>query len=143
MDRRRECLIEQGDAIRHADSRIFYRRNLLATLEQRDVIRAGTALAASRSLPFRATGDGSECCTGADDIALFECGEQVAAVEDAAIGMTGDVALPDQMLAAAIHGPLHVLPEAGRDQIGGTAPDQSAIEPGRAVRLDLPFQVEG
>src|SRR6266849_1983078 len=50
MDRRREHLIEQGDAIRHADGRIFYRRNLLATLEQRDVICAGTALAASRSL---------------------------------------------------------------------------------------------
>ena len=57
MDRRRERLIEQGDAISHADGRIFYRRNLLATLEQRDVIRAGTALAASRSLSFRATGD--------------------------------------------------------------------------------------
>ena len=58
MDRRREHLIGQGDVTRHADGRIFYRRNLLATLEQRDVIRAGTALAASRSLPFRATGDG-------------------------------------------------------------------------------------
>src|SRR5712671_5141014 len=86
---------------------------------------------------------GSECGAGADDIALFECGEQVAAVEDAAIGMTGDVALPDQMLAATIHGPLHVLPEAGRDQVGGTAPDQPAIEPGRSVSFDLPFQVEG
>ena len=51
---------------------------------------------------------GCECCAGADDIALFERGEQVAAVEDAAIGMTGDVALPDQMLAATIHGLLHV-----------------------------------
>jgi type IV secretory pathway VirD2 relaxase len=58
MDRRREHLIGQGDAIRHADGRIFYRRNLLTTLEQRDVIRAGTALAASRSLPFRPAGDG-------------------------------------------------------------------------------------
>ena len=58
MDRRRERLIEQGDAIRHADGRIFYRRNLLATLEQRDVVSTGAALAASRSLPFRATGDG-------------------------------------------------------------------------------------
>src|SRR5260370_23159632 len=58
MDRRREHLIEQGDVTRHADGRIFYRRNLLATLEQRDVIRAGTALAASRSPPSRATGDG-------------------------------------------------------------------------------------
>jgi len=58
MDRRREHLIEQGDAISHGDGRIFYRRNLLATLEQRDIIRAGTALVALRSLPFRATGDG-------------------------------------------------------------------------------------
>jgi type IV secretory pathway VirD2 relaxase len=58
MDRRREHLIGQGDAISHGDGQIFYRRNLLATLEQRDVIRAGTELAASRSLPFRATGDG-------------------------------------------------------------------------------------
>ncbi|MGQ0682913.1 DUF3363 domain-containing protein [Bradyrhizobium sp.] len=58
MDRRREHLIEQGDAIRHADGRIFYRRNLLATLEQHDVARAGAALAASRSLPFRPCSDG-------------------------------------------------------------------------------------
>ena len=58
MDRRREHLIGQGDAVSHGDGRIIYRRNLLATLEQRDVIRTGTALAASRSLPFRAAGDG-------------------------------------------------------------------------------------
>src|SRR5882724_12881253 len=93
--------------------------------------------------PKRQGPRGSECCAGADDIALFECGEQVAAVEDAAIGMTGGVALADQMLAATIHGLLHVLPEASRDQIGGTAPDQPAIEPGRSVSFDLPFQVEG
>jgi hypothetical protein len=31
---------------------------LLTTLEQRDVVSTGTALAASRSLPFRAAGDG-------------------------------------------------------------------------------------
>jgi hypothetical protein len=58
MDRRREHLIEQGDATRHADGRIFYRRNLLATLEQRDIVSTGAAIAASRSLPFRAAGDG-------------------------------------------------------------------------------------
>src|SRR5712691_10995425 len=57
--------------------------------------------------------------------------------------MADSVALLDQMLAAAIHGPLHVLPEAGRDQDGGTAPDQPAIEPGRSVSFELPFQVEG
>jgi len=58
MDRRREHLIGQGDAVSHGDGRIIYRRNLLATLEQRDVIRAGTALAGLRSLPFRAAADG-------------------------------------------------------------------------------------
>src|SRR5216683_1484371 len=93
--------------------------------------------------PKRQGPRGCESGAGAHDIALFECGEQVAAVEDAAIGMTGDVALPDQMLAATIQGLLHLLPEAGRDEIGGTAPDQPAIEPGRAVSLDLAFQVEG
>src|SRR6266849_11109211 len=38
--------------------------------------------------PKRQGARGSECCAGADDIALFEGGEPVAAVEDAAIGMT-------------------------------------------------------
>src|SRR5712664_667574 len=93
--------------------------------------------------PKRQGPRGSECCAGADDIALFECGEQVAAVENSAIGMTGDVALPDQTLAATIHGLLHVLPEAGRDQVCGTAPDQPAIEPGRSLSLDLAFEIEG
>src|SRR6267378_5333890 len=93
--------------------------------------------------PKRQGPRGSECGAGADDIALFECGEQVAAVENSAIGMTGDVALPDQMLAATIHGLLHVLPEAGRDQVGGTAADQPAIEPGRSLSLDLAFEIEG
>src|SRR6266581_3660138 len=93
--------------------------------------------------PKRQRPRGSECGARADDIALFECGEQVAAVENSAIGMTDSVALPDQMLAATIHGLLHLLPKASRDQIGGTAPDQPAIEPGRAVSFDLPFQVQG
>src|SRR6266851_5017341 len=93
--------------------------------------------------PKRQGPRGCESGAGAYDIALFECGEQVAAIEEAAIGMTGDVALPDQVLATAIHGPLHLLPEAGRDQIGATAPDQPAIEPGRSVSLDLAFEIEG
>lgn len=58
MDRRREHLIEQGDATRQADGRVFYRRNLLATLEQRDVAQSGADLAASRGVPFRAARDG-------------------------------------------------------------------------------------
>src|SRR5216684_79274 len=93
--------------------------------------------------PKRQRPRGCECGAGADDIALFERGEQVATIEDTTIGMADGVALLDQMLAATIHGLLHLLPEAGRDQIGGTAPDQPAIEPGRAVSFDLPFQVEG
>src|SRR6266851_7498018 len=93
--------------------------------------------------PKRQGPRGCESGAGAYDIALFECGEQVAAIEEAAIGMTGDVALPDQVLAATIHGLLHLLPEAGRDQIGGTAPDQPAIEPGRSLSLDLAFEIEG
>src|SRR5229473_222881 len=68
--------------------------------------------------PKRQGPRGSECGAGADDIALFECGEQVAAVENPAVAMADSVALPDQVLAPA-------------------------IEPGRAVSFDLPFQVEG
>jgi hypothetical protein len=63
-------------------------------------------------------------------------------IEDATIGMADSVALLDQMLAAAIHGLLYLLPEAGRDQVGGTAPDQPVIEPGRAVSPDLVFKIE-
>ncbi|WP_411194513.1 MULTISPECIES: DUF3363 domain-containing protein [Rhodopseudomonas] len=58
MDRRREHLIGQGDATRYPDGRMLYRRNLVATLEQREVISTGSALAASRALPFRAAADG-------------------------------------------------------------------------------------
>ncbi len=65
MERRREHLIEQGDATRQADGRIFYRRNLLATLEQREVARAGAELAAGRAVPFRpaATARRSRACS--------------------------------------------------------------------------------
>src|SRR6266851_2962010 len=93
--------------------------------------------------PKRQRPRGCESGAGAHDIALFERGEQVATIEDTTIGMADSVALLDQVLAAAIHGLLHVPPETDRDQIGGTAPDQPAIEPGRAVTLDLPFQVQG
>src|SRR6267142_2506974 len=53
--------------------------------------------------PKRQGPRGCECCAGADDIALFECGEQVATIEDTTVGMADSVALPDQMRAAAIH----------------------------------------
>jgi hypothetical protein len=44
MERRRETLIDRGDAIHQADGRIAYRRNLIATLQEREVARTGAAL---------------------------------------------------------------------------------------------------
>ena len=58
MDRRRERLIEQGDATRQQNGRVLYRRDLLPTLEAREVARAGAELAATKPMPFRAAGDG-------------------------------------------------------------------------------------
>lgn len=63
MDRRREHHVEHGDAARQPDGRIAYRRNLIATLQEREVARAGEDLAAQKSLPFRAAADG-ETVTG-------------------------------------------------------------------------------
>ncbi|WP_018390169.1 relaxase/mobilization nuclease domain-containing protein [Ancylobacter sp. FA202] len=63
MDRRRERLIEQSDATRQQNGRVLYRRDLLSTLEEREVARAGAELAATRPMPFRAAGDG-ETVTG-------------------------------------------------------------------------------
>ncbi len=58
MDRRREQHIEQGDATRQQNGRVFYRRNLLATLREREVARAGAELATTKPMPFRAASDG-------------------------------------------------------------------------------------
>ncbi|WP_204251374.1 DUF3363 domain-containing protein [Acetobacter ascendens] len=58
MEQRRERLIEQGDAVRRPDGRVSYRRNLLATLQEREVARAGAKLAATKSVPFRIAADG-------------------------------------------------------------------------------------
>lgn len=63
MERRRETLIDRGDAIRQADGRTAYRRNLIATLQEREVARAGEELAAKKALPFRVADDG-ETVTG-------------------------------------------------------------------------------
>lgn len=54
----REHHIEQRDATRNRDGRIFYRRNLLATLREREVARAGAEMAEGKALPFRAAKDG-------------------------------------------------------------------------------------
>lgn len=58
MDHRRETLIERGDAIRHEDGGIRYRRNLIASLQEREVGSAGEKLAANKPVPFRAAADG-------------------------------------------------------------------------------------
>ncbi len=58
MDRRREHHIDRGDATRQPNGSIAYRRNLLATLREREVARVGGELAATKGLPFRATADG-------------------------------------------------------------------------------------
>jgi type IV secretory pathway VirD2 relaxase len=57
-DRRREHHVAHGDAARQPDGRIAYRRNLIATLQEREVARAGDELAAKKLLPFRAAADG-------------------------------------------------------------------------------------
>ena len=58
MDQRREHHIEQGDASRARNGRVFYRRSLLATLREREVARVGAEMAESKRLPFRAATDG-------------------------------------------------------------------------------------
>ena len=58
MDQRREHHIEQRDATRSRDGRVFYRRSLLTTLRERDVARAGAEMAEGKVLPFRAARDG-------------------------------------------------------------------------------------
>jgi len=57
IDRRRQHHVEQGDATRARDGRVFYRRNLLATLREREVARVGAEMVESKGLPFRATTD--------------------------------------------------------------------------------------
>ena len=58
IDRRREHHVEQGDATRARDGRIFYRRSLLTTLREREVARIGAEMAVGKGLPFRAATDG-------------------------------------------------------------------------------------
>jgi type IV secretory pathway VirD2 relaxase len=58
MERRREHHIDHGDAARQQDGRITYRRNLLATLRGREIARAGSEMATTKALPFRAATDG-------------------------------------------------------------------------------------
>ncbi|MFT4121424.1 DUF3363 domain-containing protein [Bradyrhizobium sp.] len=58
MERRREHHIDRGDAARQPAGGIAYRRNLLATLREREVARVGGEIATTKNLPFRAASDG-------------------------------------------------------------------------------------
>lgn len=58
MERRREHLIDQGDAVLRQDGQTAYRRNLIATLQSREVERVGRELADARAVPFRAAAEG-------------------------------------------------------------------------------------
>lgn len=58
MGQRREHHIERADATRARDGRVFYRRNLLATLREREIARTGAEMAMSKGLSFRAATDG-------------------------------------------------------------------------------------
>ncbi len=60
MDRRRDHLIEQGDAVRNMEGRISYRQNLLVFLERQEIVEVGSKLAASRAVPFRQAGEGEK-----------------------------------------------------------------------------------
>ncbi|MFS3136106.1 DUF3363 domain-containing protein [Gluconacetobacter sacchari] len=56
MTRRQAHHIERGDAIRDPDGATRYRRNLLATLEAREVERVGQEMAARKNLALRPMG---------------------------------------------------------------------------------------
>ena len=58
MEKRSAHHIDRGDATRRPDGRVFYRRNLLATLREREVARAGAEMATGKALVFRAATDG-------------------------------------------------------------------------------------
>ena len=58
MERRRETLIDRGDAARQPDGGVTSGRNLIAALQEREVAGTGAALAARKAMPFRAAADG-------------------------------------------------------------------------------------
>ena len=53
LEHRRQHHLAHGDARHDADGGVHYRRDLLATLERRELARAGGELAAMRAVPFR------------------------------------------------------------------------------------------
>jgi len=53
LEHRRQHHLAHGDANHDADGSVRYRRDLLATLERRELARAGGEMAATRAVPFR------------------------------------------------------------------------------------------
>jgi hypothetical protein len=53
LEQRRQHHIAHGDARRDGKGRVFYRRDLLATLEGRELARVGAEIATTRDQPFR------------------------------------------------------------------------------------------
>ncbi len=53
LEHRRKHHLAHGDARHDADGGVRYRRDLLATLERREIARAGGELATTRAVPFR------------------------------------------------------------------------------------------
>ncbi len=53
LEHRRQHHLAHGDARRDADGGVRYRRDLLTTLERRELARAGGELATTRAVPFR------------------------------------------------------------------------------------------
>lgn len=58
MDLRREHHVDRGDAARQPNGGVAFRRNLLATLREREVARVGGEMATAKGLPFRSATDG-------------------------------------------------------------------------------------
>jgi len=58
LEQRRQHHLTRGDARRDADGRVHYRRDLLATLERRELARTGGELAATHAVPFRLAAPG-------------------------------------------------------------------------------------
>jgi len=58
LEHRRQHHLAHGDARRGADGGVRYRRDLLATLERRELGRVGAGLAATRAVPFRMAAPG-------------------------------------------------------------------------------------
>ncbi len=58
LEHRRRHHLTHGDARRDADGRVRYRRDLLATLERRELGRVGAGLAATRAVSFRMAAPG-------------------------------------------------------------------------------------